>query len=141
MDPSSKENATVLPPKSNHETDRRTNGTAQRMAPSYATNTTVDGIIESSVRMMDQTANGELDVAASKAANGHATNALSGIKLKASIIKQLDKQKPAVLSLLADVIGGDSGERFRAAIAPQHSQLQLAGDGKPDSQSDKPDQD
>jgi hypothetical protein len=133
--------ASILPPKNGHQGDRQPNGSTQRIAKPFETEATIDGVITSSIKMMDQTANGELDVAQSKAALGHGTNALAGMKLKTSIFNKLDKMSPAVLGLLADVVGGHSGERFRAAIAAQHPQRQIATNDASGAQGDKPDQD
>jgi len=131
----------VLPPKNNHQSDRQENGSTQRMAAPFATENTIDGLGETSVRMADQTANGELDVAQSKAALGHISNAIATHKLKMSAIRYADKTRNLkLLELVADTLGGASGERFRVAVTAEHQQRQIAAERKDDTGGDKPNQ-
>jgi hypothetical protein len=129
----------TLSPKANHQSDRQPNGSTQRMAAPYDTEPTLSGYNISSARLVDDTANGNLDVKQAQAANAAAKNGISSIQTQLKILTGVDQIKDTnLLRMAADMMGGSTGKRFRELIDARDEQRQIAANPQSGPQDDKP---
>src|SRR5262245_30757302 len=129
----------TLSPKTNHDADRQTNGSTQRMAAPYNTEPTLSGYNESSARLVDDVANGSLDVKQAQSANASVSNGISSIKTQVSLLRSVDKMKdPTLVRMAADMVGGDLGRRFHGLADTRDKQRQIAANTQSAPQGDKP---
>lgn len=122
-EPSMEQDTTnVLPPKKTGA-DKQPNGTTQTMAPRVHIDP--NNYSESSAMMAEQTFNGDVEVAPSKAAALHVNNGIAYEKHKLSLLRFMEKSKnPAIQRQLVKMIGLSETEQenFLRAIIPPAKQ-------------------
>jgi hypothetical protein len=122
-------NETVLPPKNGHSKEHHANGSVERMAPPLKADDSLEGLKQASIKMMEETYNGEADINQSKVALGHATNAVAIIKQQISAVRGIDKTKnPAIVRTLAAMVGGQLGKQL--ALEPPKPEAPAADEPK-----------
>jgi hypothetical protein len=132
---------TILPPKNNAQSDRQSNGTTQIMASRVHIDP--NNYSESSAMMAEQTFNGDVEVAPSKAAALHVSNGIAAEKHKLSVLRFIEKSKSATIQRqLVKLMGlpKDEEEQFLRGIIPPTKQRQITADGPNGDRGDQPDQ-
>lgn len=115
-------NEAVLPPKNGHAKDRQPNGSLQHMAAPLKIEHSLEGMVDASLTMAEQAHNGETEVAQSKVALGHVSNAIAATKTKMSGLRMFERSKsPAIQREIAQLLGGKIAKQL-ALEAPKQEE-------------------